>query len=104
MSNVSITSQTPVSEVTEEIWSPFIANNVKGIFPFLEAVILHMKKQFEDAIVNFEIVRYRFFLSLCTTKSATHTMKGSLAISLAPEIRVNCYLSKSCRHALVGWE
>jgi len=102
VSNVSITSQTPLNQVTEEVWSLFIAVNVKGMFPFLEAVISHMKKQFEDAIVNLEIVRYRFFLSLSTTKLATHTITGSLAISFAPDIRVNCYPSRSYRHALVA--
>ena len=60
------------------------------MFPFLEAVIPHMKKQFEDAIVILESIRYRFFHSLCITKSATHTMTDLLAISLAPDIRVNC--------------
>nr|WP_312452804.1 hypothetical protein [Exiguobacterium sp.] len=43
MSNVSITSQTPLNQVTEEVWSLFIAVNIKGMFPFLEAVIPHMK-------------------------------------------------------------
>ena len=44
MSNGSIPPQTPVNEVTEVIWGPFIAVNVKGMFPFLEAVIPHIKK------------------------------------------------------------
>lgn len=38
------------------------------------------------------------------TKSAIHTMTRSLAISLAPNVRVNLYLLVSGRHALVGWE
>ena len=65
------------------------------MFPFLEAVIPHMKKQFEDAIVILESIRYRFFHSLFTTKLTTHTMTDSLAISLAPDIRVNCISSEA---------
>lgn len=63
------------------------------MFPFLEAVIPHMKKQFEDAIVILKSIWYRFFHSLCITKSVTHTMTDLLAISLAPDIHVNCISS-----------
>jgi len=67
-----------------------------------------MKKQSAGAIINLESVAgvngIGSSIPYAATKSAIHTMTRSLAISLAPDIRVNCYLSGSCHHALVGWE
>lgn len=93
VNNPSITSQIPINkldEVTGEVWDSLFAVNVKGMFHCVKAVVPHMKRQSAGAIVNLGSERDRFFHSLCTTKSAIHTMTRSFAISLAPDIRVNC--------------
>lgn len=60
----------------------------------MKAVVLHMKKQSAGAIINLESVAgvngIGSSIPYAATKSAIHTMTRSLAISLAPDIRVNC--------------
>jgi len=97
VNNASITYQIPMNEldeVTGEIWDSLFAVNVKGIFHCVKAVVLHMKKQSAGAIINLESVAgvngIGSSIPYAATKSAIHTMTRSLAISLAPDIRVNC--------------
>lgn len=97
VNNASITSQIPMNEldeVTGEIWDSLFAINVKGMFHCVKAVVPHMKRQSAGAIVNLGSVAgvngIGSSIPYAATKSAIHTMTRSLAISLAPEIRVNC--------------
>ena len=97
VNNASITYQIPMNEldeVTGEIWDSLFAVNVKGIFHCVKAFVPNMKKQSAGAIVNLESVAgvngIGSFIPYAATKSAIHTMTRSLAISLAPDIRVNC--------------
>ncbi len=97
VNNASITSQIPMNEldeVTGEIWDSLFAVNLKGIFHCMKALLLHMKKQSAGAIINFEGVvgvnGIGSSIPYAATKSAIHTMTRSLAISLEPDIRVNC--------------
>jgi len=97
VNNASITSQIPMNElneVTGEIWDSLFAVNVKGIFHCMKAFLPHMKKQSAGAIINFEglvgVNGIGSSITYAATKSAIHTMTRSLAISLAPDIRVNC--------------
>ncbi len=97
VNNASITSQIPMNEldeVTGDVWDSLFAVNVKGMFHCVKAVVPHMKRQSAGAIVNLGSVAgvncIGFSIPYAATKLAIHTMTRSLAISLAPDIRVNC--------------
>lgn len=97
VNNASITAQIAMDDldaVTEEVWDSLVSVNVKGMFHCIKAVVPYMKKQQSGAIVNLGSVAgmtgIGSSIPYAATKSAIHTMTRSLAIALAPYIRVNC--------------
>ncbi|ANF94817.1 SDR family NAD(P)-dependent oxidoreductase [Paenibacillus bovis] len=96
INNASITAQIPMSDldaVTDEIWDSLFNVNVKGMFNCIKAVVPHMKKQRSGVIINMGSVAgttgIGSSIPYAATKSAIHTMTRSLAVALAPNIRVN---------------
>lgn len=97
INNASITAQIALDDldaVTDEIWDSLFSVNVKGMFHCVKAVVPYMKKQQSGVIVNMGSVAgmtgIGSSIPYAATKSAIHTMTRSLAIALAPTIRVNC--------------
>ncbi|WP_068984247.1 MULTISPECIES: SDR family NAD(P)-dependent oxidoreductase [Lysinibacillus] len=97
INNASITAQIALDDldaVTDEIWDSLFSVNVKGMFHCVKAVVPYMKKQQSGVIVNMGSVAgmtgIGSSIPYAATKSAIHTMTRSLAIALAPSIRVNC--------------
>ncbi|MGG3196583.1 SDR family NAD(P)-dependent oxidoreductase [Priestia aryabhattai] len=97
VNNASITAQIPMNDLesaTDEVWDSLYDVNVKGMFHCVKAVVPHMKKQKSGAIVNVGSVAgttgIGSSIPYAATKAAIHTMTKSLAIALAPHIRVNC--------------
>lgn len=97
INNASITVQIALDDldaVTDEIWDSLFSVNVKGMFHCVKAVVPYMKKQKSGVIVNMGSVAgmtgIGSSIPYAATKSAIHTMTRSLAIALAPTIRVNC--------------
>ncbi|HEK9099761.1 SDR family oxidoreductase [Bacillus pfraonensis] len=96
VNNASITAQIPMNDlgsVTDEVWDDLFSVNVKGMFHCIKAVVPYMKKQKAGAVVNMGsvagITGLGSSVPYAATKSAIHTMTKSLAIALAPDIRVN---------------
>lgn len=96
VNNASITAQIPMNDlesVTDQVWDLLFDVNVKGMFHCIKAVVPHMKKQKSGVIVNLGSVAgmtgIGSSIPYAATKAAIHTMTRSLAIALAPEIRVN---------------
>lgn len=96
VNNASITAQIAMDDldaVTDDIWDSLFNVNVKGMFYCIKAVVPYMKKQHFGAIVNMGSVAgmtgIGSSIPYAATKSAIHTMTKSLAIALAPSIRVN---------------
>ncbi|KAB7672076.1 SDR family NAD(P)-dependent oxidoreductase [Bacillus sp. B1-b2] len=96
VNNASITAQIAMDNleaVTDEVWDSLFNVNVKGMFHCVKAVVPHMKNQQSGAIVNLGSVAgltgIGSSIPYAATKSAIHTMTRSLAIALAPNIRVN---------------
>ncbi|WP_342565768.1 SDR family NAD(P)-dependent oxidoreductase [Paenibacillus sp. FSL R7-0345] len=96
VNNASITAQIAMDnldDVTDEVWDRLFNVNVKGMFHCVKAVVPYMKKQKSGAIVNMGsvagITGIGSSVPYTATKSAIHTMTKSLAIALAPHIRVN---------------
>jgi 3-oxoacyl-[acyl-carrier protein] reductase len=97
VNNASITAQIAmdnIDAVTDEVWDSLFNVNVKGMFHCIKAVVPYMKKQQSGVIVNMGSVAgmtgIGSSIPYAATKSAIHTMTRSLAIALAPNIRVNC--------------
>ncbi|MED4013499.1 SDR family NAD(P)-dependent oxidoreductase [Priestia aryabhattai] len=97
VNNASITAQIPMHDLesaTDEVWDSLYDVNVKGMFHCVKAAVPHMKKQKSGAIVNVGSVAGKTGIGssipYAATKAAIHTMTKSLAIALAPHIRVNC--------------
>ncbi|PLS17357.1 3-ketoacyl-ACP reductase [Bacillus sp. M6-12] len=96
VNNASITAQiamVDLDSVTDEVWDSLFSVNVKGMFHCVKAVVPHMKLQQSGVIVNLGsvagITGIGSSIPYAATKSAIHTMTRSLAIALAPYIRVN---------------
>ncbi|GAE32236.1 SDR family NAD(P)-dependent oxidoreductase [Halalkalibacter hemicellulosilyticus] len=96
INNASITVQIALDDldaVTDEVWDSLFEVNVKGMFHCVKAVVPYMKKQQSGVIVNIGSVAgmtgIGSSIPYAATKSAIHTMTRSLAIALAPHIRVN---------------
>ncbi|CAM4479692.1 SDR family NAD(P)-dependent oxidoreductase [Paenibacillus typhae] len=96
VNNASITAQIAMDnldEVSDEVWDSLFNVNVKGMFHCVKAVVPYMKQQKSGAIVNLGsvagITGIGSSIPYAATKSAIHTMTKSLAIALAPNIRVN---------------
>jgi 3-oxoacyl-[acyl-carrier protein] reductase len=97
VNNASITAQIAMDDldaVTGEVWDSLLNVNVKGMFHCIKAVVPYMKKQQSGVIVNVGSVAgttgIGSSIPYAATKSAIHTMTRSLAIALAPYIRVSC--------------
>lgn len=96
INNASITAQIAMDDldaITDEVWDSLFSVNVKGMFHCVKAVAPYMKKQHAGVIVNMGSVAgmtgIGSSIPYAATKSAIHTMTRSLAIALAPYIRVN---------------
>lgn len=96
VNNASITTQIPMDDlesVTDEVWDDLFSVNVKGMFHCIQAVVPYMKEQKSGTIVNMGsvagITGLGSSVPYAATKAAIHTMTKSLAIALAPAIRVN---------------
>lgn len=96
VNNASITAQIAMDDLealTDEVWDSLFSVNVKGMFYCIKAVVPYMKKQQLGAIVNMGSVAgmtgIGSSIPYAATKSAIHTMTRSMAIALAPSIRVN---------------
>jgi 3-oxoacyl-[acyl-carrier protein] reductase len=97
VNNASITAQISMNDLesaTDDVWDSLYDVNVKGMFHCVKAAVPHMKKQKSGAIVNVGSVAgttgIGSSIPYAATKAAIHTMTKSLAIALAPHIRVNC--------------
>lgn len=96
VNNASITAQIAMDnldDVTDEVWDSLFNVNVKGMFHCIKAVVPYMRHQQSGVIVNMGSVAgmtgIGSSIPYAATKSAIHTMTRSLAIALAPYIRVN---------------
>lgn len=96
VNNASMTAHIVMADldaVTDEVWDSLFRVNVKGMFHCVKAVVPYMKKQQSGVIVNMGSVAgmtgIGSSIPYAATKAAIHAMTRSLAIALAPHIRVN---------------
>ncbi len=93
VNNAAISNNKPISQLTLREWNKVIAVNVTGPFLFSKMCEPYLRKK-KGSIVN--ICSTRAFMSEANTeaysasKGAVYSLTHALAISLGPEIRVNC--------------
>jgi 3-oxoacyl-[acyl-carrier protein] reductase len=97
VNNASITRHIPMDDLesaTEEVWDDLFAVNIKGMFYCARAAAPFMKKSQKGAIVNIGSIAGQTgvgsSLPYAVSKAAVHGLTKSLALALAPDIRVNC--------------
>ncbi len=86
--------RTPVENIEEARWDQIYATNVKSIFLCVKYTVPEMRKTGGGAIINtgsMSAIRPRMHDSpYGSAKSAVNLLTKSLALELAPAIRVNC--------------
>lgn len=93
INNAGVGVWKPVTELTLEEWNRVLATNLTSIFLFAKYASQHLRAA-RGAIVN--IASTRAFMSEPNTESYSASKGGvvsithALAISLAPDVRVNC--------------
>jgi NAD(P)-dependent dehydrogenase (short-subunit alcohol dehydrogenase family) len=93
VNNAAISINKPVTELSLEEWNRVLAVNVTGAFLFSKYTSPYLK-QTKGVIIN--LCSTRAFMSepdteaYSASKGAIYSLTHALAISLGPEIRVNC--------------
>jgi 3-oxoacyl-[acyl-carrier protein] reductase len=86
--------RTPVEDIEEARWDQLYAVNVKSVFLCVKYVVPEMRKTGGGVIINtgsMSGIRPRMYDSpYGSSKSAVNLLTKSLALELAPQIRVNC--------------
>ncbi|QDU80198.1 3-oxoacyl-[acyl-carrier-protein] reductase FabG [Polystyrenella longa] len=79
--------------LTEDVWDSILAVNLKGPFFCMKAAAPLLKQSEQGAIVNVSsiagICGRGSSIAYCASKGALNTLTKSMALTLAPEIRVN---------------
>lgn len=90
---ISSPGRTPVEELTLEDWNKVIATNLTGYFLFAKHTIPHLRKT-QGAIVNIASTRALqsepHTIAYSASKGGVVALTHALAMSLGPDIRVNC--------------
>jgi len=96
VNNAGFTRSVPLADLealSEEIWDKTLAINLKGAFFCARAATPPMKRQGSGAVVNIASVAgingQGSSIAYCASKAGLISLTKSLAIALAPEIRVN---------------
>ncbi len=93
INNASVWLKSPVLEITEEEWDLSIDVNLKGPFLTSQAVASHMLAQGQGLIVNITDLSafqtWPGYAHHASSKAGLVALTKSLAVELAPNIRVN---------------
>jgi len=96
VNNAGITKRVPFEDLealTDDVWDRLYDVNVKGTFFCCRAVVEPMRRQGVGRIINVASVAgirpQGSSIAYCTSKAAVIHLSECLAVSLAPEIRVN---------------
>ena len=93
VNNAGIHRESPIDTVDEQAWEQIMGTNVKGMYMLSVVAGKQMKKQGRGVIVNFGSVAAVFPRDVNTayaaSKGAVWSLTRALALSLAPEVRVN---------------
>ncbi|MDH3468431.1 MAG: SDR family oxidoreductase [Gammaproteobacteria bacterium] len=93
VNNAGVFTQTLMAETDEDLWDSLIDINVKGTY-FCSRAALSALDNSGGAIVNVAseagLNGYAGITAYCTSKGAVVNLTRSMALELAPTVRVNC--------------
>lgn len=93
VNNASVFESDTVATATWESWDSHLTTNLRAPFVLMQAFARALPQEAEGAIVNLLDERVwnltPYFLSYTLSKSALWTLTRTLALALAPRIRVN---------------
>jgi 3-oxoacyl-[acyl-carrier protein] reductase len=94
VANAGIWEGAPVEEMSEELWDKVIDANLKGTWTICRAAVPYMKKNKSGNIVLVSSTAGQRgeagYSNYAASKGGQISFAKSLAVELAPEIRVNC--------------
>ena len=92
VNNASSFYSSPIAKITEKSWDELIGSNCKAPLFLSQAAVPHLKKQ-HGCIVNIVDIHAKWplkkYVIYSSAKGGLATLTRSLALELAPEIRVN---------------
>ena len=94
VANAGVWEGAPVEEMSEELWDRVLDINLKGTWTACRAVVPHMKRARSGAIVIVSSTAGQRgeagYSNYAASKGGQISFTKSLAVELAPDIRVNC--------------
>jgi pteridine reductase len=94
VNSASVYPQTPIGEISAEVWDTVFAANLRAPFLLSQKLGLAMKAAGGGHIVNIGdwagMRPYRSYLPYVVSKAGIIHMTRALALELAPEVQVNC--------------
>ena len=92
LDTAQLSSVTPLGEITESMWDDLIGSNLKAPLFLSQAAAPHLKKQ-QGCIVNIIDIHSEWplkrYVVYNAAKGGLASLTRSLALELAPEVRVN---------------
>ncbi len=94
INNAGVFRRAPLEEMTEQHFDETIGVNLKATFFASQEAASRMKRQGEGSILNISsvggLVPWSGYHAYCASKAATLMATRSMALALAPDVRVNC--------------
>jgi NAD(P)-dependent dehydrogenase (short-subunit alcohol dehydrogenase family) len=93
VNNAGISIRHPFTEITPEDWDRVLAVNLTGVFYVAQAAARHMLEKGSGVILNTAstngVVGYPFYADYNASKAGVIELTKSMALELAPTVRVN---------------
>jgi glucose 1-dehydrogenase len=94
INNAGVFRRAPLDEMTEQHFDETLGVNLKATFFASQEAASRMKRQGEGSILNISsvggLVPWSGYPAYCASKAATLMATRSMALALAPDVRVNC--------------
>lgn len=94
VNSASVYYETPLADVSAEVWDKVLATNLRAPFLFSQRLGLAMKAAGYGHIINIGdsagIRPYRGYLPYLVSKAGLIYMTKALALEFAPDVQVNC--------------
>ena len=107
VNNAGIQRYGTVVDTPEDVWDEVIATNLKGIYLVSRACVPSMRERGGGAIVNVVSVQavqtQPRVAAYAASKGGALTLTRSMAVDLAPDIRVNAVLPGSVDTPMLRW-
>jgi NAD(P)-dependent dehydrogenase (short-subunit alcohol dehydrogenase family) len=94
INNAGVFRRAPLGEMTEQQFDETLGVNLKAAFFASQEAASRMKRQGDGSILNISsvggLVPWAGYPAYCASKAAVLMATRSMALALAPEVRVNC--------------